>query len=66
MMKYAVAVAALLAGPASAFVPAQQPSSVSTALYAERSTSLPFMNRPKLVSYRSGSHCLARTAVLVS
>lgn len=47
-MKF-VAAAALLAS-ASAFAPAQQSARSVTALNAERSKSLPFMNRPALVS----------------
>lgn len=49
MMKFA-AVAALLASSASAFAPAQQSARSVTSLNAERSKSLPFMNRPALVS----------------
>ena len=49
-MKFASLAAVLLAGSASAFAPAQQASShVSTSLNAERSKSLPFMNRPPLL-----------------
>ena len=48
MMKYAV-LAALLSASASAFAPAQR-AHQSVALNAERSASLPFMNRPPLVS----------------
>ena len=49
MMKFA-AVASLLASSASAFAPAQQSATSVTSLNAERSQSLPFMNRPPLVS----------------
>jgi light-harvesting complex I chlorophyll a/b binding protein 1 len=49
MMKFAAALA-LLASSASAFAPMQQSARSVTALDAERSTSLPFMNRPALVS----------------
>jgi hypothetical protein len=48
MMKF-TALAALLAS-ASAFAPAQQSAPSSVALNAERSTALPFLNRPALVS----------------
>ena len=48
MMKFAT-LAALVAS-ASAFAPAQQSARSSVALNAERSKSLPFMNRPALVS----------------
>ena len=47
-MKF-VAAASLLAS-ASAFAPVQQSASSVTALNAERSKALPFMNRPALVS----------------
>lgn len=50
MMKYAT-LAALLTASASAFAPAQQ-ARTSVALNAERSKSLPFMNRPALVSLK--------------
>ena len=45
-----LAVASLLAGSALAFAPAQQGARVATTLNAEKSKSLPFMNRPALVS----------------
>jgi hypothetical protein len=48
MMKYTV-LAALLSS-ASAFAPAQQSASSVVSLNAEKSKSLPFMNRPLLVS----------------
>ena len=48
MMKFAT-LAALVAS-ASAFAPSQQSARSSVALNAERSKSLPFMNRPALVS----------------
>lgn len=48
MMKFAT-LAALVAST-SAFSPAQQSARSSVALNAERSQSLPFMNRPALVS----------------
>jgi hypothetical protein len=50
MMKLATLSAALLAGSASAFAPAQQSGRAMTTLSAEKSQSLPFMNRPALVS----------------
>jgi len=50
MMKFAALSALLLAGSASAFAPAQQQGRAAVALNAERSKSLPFMNRPPLVS----------------
>ena len=50
MMKYA-ALLATLAASASAFTPVQQPArSAVSSLSAEKSESLPFMNRPPLVS----------------
>ena len=45
-----LAVASILAGSALAFAPAQQGARVATTLNAEKSKSLPFMNRPALVS----------------
>ena len=48
MMKFAT-LAAVVAS-ASAFAPAQQSARTSVELNAERSKSLPFMNRPALVS----------------
>jgi light-harvesting complex I chlorophyll a/b binding protein 1 len=48
-MKFAV-LTATLAASASAFAPAQSNTRVVTSLNAERSKSLPFMNRPDLVS----------------
>jgi hypothetical protein len=53
MMKF-VAAAALLAS-ASAFAPTQQSAHSVTSLNAERSTSLPFLNRPALVSVLVGT-----------
>jgi len=47
MMK--VASLALLAGSAAAFAPAAPPSRTSVALNAEKSASLPFLNRPSLL-----------------
>ncbi len=44
-----IALASLLAGSASAFAPSQN-GRVNTAIAAEKSQSLPFMNRPALVS----------------
>ena len=49
MMK--LAIATLLAGSAAAFAPATGRSSTSVALSAEKSASLPFLNRPALVSW---------------
>jgi hypothetical protein len=49
MMKFA-ALVALLAGSASAFAPSTSSARAVTSLNAERSQSLPFMNRPELVS----------------
>ena len=49
MMKIA-AIATLLAGSASAFSPAASNGRLSTAVAAEKSQALPFMNRPPLVS----------------
>jgi len=51
MMKFAAL--ALLAGSASAFAPAQQSGRAMTTLQAEKSVSLPFMNRPAMVSLLS-------------
>jgi hypothetical protein len=48
MMKFAAL--ALLASSASAFAPAQQSARAVTSLAADKSASLPFMNRPELVS----------------
>ena len=48
MMKFATL--ATLVASASAFAPVQQSAHSSVALNAERSKSLPFMNRPALVS----------------
>ncbi|EEC44790.1 protein fucoxanthin chlorophyll a/c protein [Phaeodactylum tricornutum CCAP 1055/1] len=48
MMKFAV-LTATLAASASAFAPAQSNTRVVTSLNAERSKSLPFMNRPDLL-----------------
>lgn len=56
MMK--LAALALLAVPAAAFAPAQQSERALTSLNAERSKSLPFMNRPPLVSPISAFLCL--------
>ena len=56
MMKTAV-LAALLSASASAFAPAQR-AQQSVALNAERSTSLPFLNRPALVSRHGTCTCL--------
>ena len=51
MMKIA-ALAAALAGSASAFAPAATRPTISLlALNAEKSASLPFLNRPPLVSF---------------
>jgi hypothetical protein len=50
MVKFAALTAALLAGSASAFSPANAAFSRNVALNAEKSQSLPFMNRPALVS----------------
>lgn len=50
MVKFAALTAALLAGSASAFAPANSAFSRNVALNAEKSKSLPFMNRPALVS----------------
>jgi hypothetical protein len=49
-MKLATLTAALLASSAAAFAPAQQSGRAMTTLQAEKSQSLPFMNRPALVS----------------
>jgi hypothetical protein len=49
MMKFAAL--ALFATSVSAFAPATQLSRAATSLNAERSQALPFMNRPKLVSF---------------
>ena len=57
-MKFAT-LAALVAS-ASAFAPAQQSARSSVALNAERSKSLPFMNRPSLVSRSSDFPLAAR------
>jgi hypothetical protein len=48
MMKFAAI--SLLAGSAAAFMPVQQSGRAVVSLNAERSKSLPFMNRPPLVS----------------
>ena len=60
-MKYAT-IFALIAGSASAFAPAQQSSRAATSLQAEKSTALPFLNRPKLVSsvFLVASVCIRR------
>ena len=50
MVKIAALATAFLVGSASAFAPVSQGSSRTTALNAEKSKSLPFMNRPALVS----------------
>lgn len=49
MVKIAAFAAALLAGSASAFAPAPAGRSDKVALAAEKSASLPFMNRPPLL-----------------
>jgi hypothetical protein len=49
-MKYTALISALFAGSAAAFAPAQKSVQSVTILNAERSTSMPFMNRPALVS----------------
>ena len=49
MVKLVALTASLLAGSASAFAPARS-GRVNTAIAAEKSQSLPFMNRPALVS----------------
>lgn len=46
----------LLVGSATAFAPAHQQGRAFTSLNAERSKSLPFMNRPALVSHISFYH----------
>jgi hypothetical protein len=49
-MKFAALASALLLGSASAFAPSTTtPSHAVTQLNAERSASMPFMNKPKLV-----------------
>ena len=48
-MKFAAI--SLLAGSAAAFAPVQQSGRTVVSLNAERSKSLPFMNRPPLVSF---------------
>ena len=52
MVKIAALAATLLAGSASAFAPALNNGRASTAIQAEKSQALPFMNRPPLVSLR--------------
>jgi hypothetical protein len=49
MMK--IAALSLLAGSAAAFAPTNNNVVRSTSLNAEKSVSLPFMNRPPLVSF---------------
>jgi hypothetical protein len=50
MVKFAALAATLLAGSASAFAPSMSNNArLSTAVNAEKSASLPFMNRPKLL-----------------
>lgn len=49
MMKFAALSAALLAGSASAFAPSVNNGRASLVLNAEKSASLPFMNRPALL-----------------
>jgi light-harvesting complex I chlorophyll a/b binding protein 1 len=49
MMKFAALSAALLAGSASAFAPAARNGRVALSLNAEKSASLPWMNRPPLL-----------------
>ena len=55
MMKFAALSVALLAGSASAFAPVANSGRTNVALNAEKSASLPFMNRPALVSLASVS-----------
>jgi hypothetical protein len=50
MFKTAAAITSLLAASASAFAPSSFNGRLSTAVAAEKSQSLPFMNRPPLVS----------------
>lgn len=50
MVKSLALAAALFAGSASAFSPSISNGRVSTAVNAEKSAALPFMNRPALVS----------------
>eukprot|EP00957_Ditylum_brightwellii_P037016 2802714-Ditylum_brightwellii.AAC.1 len=57
MVKIAAFAAALLAGSASAFAPASAGRANNVALAAEKSASLPFMNRPALVSEVSLEPC---------
>ena len=52
MMKIA-ALTALLAGSVSAFAPSSTNGRVNTAIAAEKSAALPFMNRPALVSLKN-------------
>ena len=50
-MKFIALSAAILAGSASAFAPATvSPRATTTALSADKSQALPFMNKPALVS----------------
>lgn len=55
-MKYAALITAVVAGSASAFVPVSTGSRAAVALNAEKSQSMPFMNRPALVSTKHLSH----------
>jgi hypothetical protein len=57
MMKFATLTAALV-GSASAFAPAQQAGRSVTSLNAEKSASLPFMNKPALVSLFTRIHTM--------
>jgi len=50
MIKTVALASAILAGSASAFAPALTNGRISTAIAAEKSQALPFMNRPPLVS----------------
>ena len=49
-MKFVSAVFAALVGSAAAFAPAASSGRANVALAAEKSASLPFLNRPPLVS----------------
>ena len=50
MVKIAAVALAVLAGSASAFAPSAPRANSNVVLNAEKSTALPFMNRPPLVS----------------
>ena len=58
-------IATALAGSACAFAPAQQGARVASALNAEKSKALPFLNRPALVSSKVNVATAASVAALI-